>query len=67
MSISILAMASEGYWFCTVCEQVAELQDDHRGGNVCARCQSPRVEFRPAVFPEERGGTPPPDLEGLDK
>jgi hypothetical protein len=50
MNISILAMALEGYWFCQFCERVTELQDDHRGGNVCARCRSPRVEFRPPVF-----------------
>ena len=43
-------MADAGFWFCDACECVTELVDDGRGGNVCARCRSPRIEFRPPIF-----------------
>lgn len=59
--VSIVRMADAGYWFCAACERATELIDGPRGNPVCARCRSPRVEFRPPVFRPE--ATPPTDAD----
>jgi hypothetical protein len=51
---SIWGMATSGFWFCETCERITDLVDDGRGGNVCGRCRSPRLEFRPPIFDQAR-------------
>ena len=61
MKPSLLDMCKSGFWFCTGCDRVTTLQDDSRGGNCCASCGSPRVEFREPL--EFRNPTLPPRIQ----
>jgi len=61
MAVSILTMATDGFWFCEACERVCDLRDDGRGGNCCARCGSGRNHFEPPTLP------PPPAAGPIDE
>lgn len=55
MNLSILEMATQGFWLCQDCERVTELKPGRL--NACARCGGARVEWREAVL---RVWLPPP-------
>lgn len=65
MSLSILNMATKGFWFCEACERVCDLRDDARGGNCCGRCGSAQVRFNePVLAPDPEETTNQKDHHG---